>query len=341
MKSWFCAPRPPTVTSGPAAWAVSRTSVSRSRDSWVEASAGPKAIASEDVVGAPVRESRGRPRPASRRSSPTSSATWVGGGVALDEDLVRDEHAGADAGVLELDEPVLGVAVLGEACRRRRSRSGCCVAAKTSAARMTTATVRGDRAVMDDSLGPAGPGVRGLVVGAAVGPVELAAEGVEDDRQQGQRDGDADQRDHHAAVADAAQEGKRKGEEREQADRDGRAAEDDSPARRLHRAHDRLVALVPVGDLLPPSDHDDQRVVDRHAEPDQGDQELDDRRDVGHERDPVDDQERGHDRRNRHHQRHEREERARRRRRARGARRSRRRAPRSGRPGPRRRRPGC
>ena len=46
----------------------------------------------------------------------------------------------------------------------------------------------------------------------------------------------------------------------------------------LHRAHDRLVALVPVRALLAPARDDQQRVVDRHAEPDQRDQELDDRR---------------------------------------------------------------
>ena len=53
-----------------------------------------------------------------------------------------------------------------------------------------------------------------------------------------------------------------------------------------------------------------QRVVDRDAEPDQRDQELHDRRDVGDLREPVDGQERGHDRRDRHQQRHEREQRA-------------------------------
>ena len=53
------------------------------------------------------------------------------------------------------------------------------------------------------------------------------------------------ERDQHAAVAHRAQERQRQRDQREQADRDGRAAEDDGAAGRLHRAHDRLVALRP------------------------------------------------------------------------------------------------
>ena len=115
------------------------------------------------------------------------------------------------------------------------------------------------------------------------------ARASEHDGQQRQRDEHADERDQHAAVADGAQEGQRQRDEREQADRHGRAAEDDGAARGLHRAHDRLVALEAVRALLAPAHDDDQRVVDRDAEPDQRDQELHDRRDVGERGQPVGD----------------------------------------------------
>ena len=76
-----------------------------------------------------------------------------------------------------------------------------------------------------------------------------------------------------------------------------------------HRAHDRLVVVEAVGRLLAPAHDDQQRVVDRDAEADQRDQELDDRRHAGDRGDPPHDQERGHDRDDRHQDRDERQQR--------------------------------
>ena len=69
----------------------------------------------------------------------------------------------------------------------------------------------------------------------------------------------------------------------------------------------RHVRLLP---FLAPADDDEQRVVDRDAEPDQRDEELDDHRDVGDARERPDQQEGRRDRDERHQQRHDRHERA-------------------------------
>ena len=65
----------------------------------------------------------------------------------------------------------------------------------------------------------------------------------------------------------------------------------------LHRGDDRLVALEAVRALLAPAHDDEQRVVDGHAQPDQGDEELHDRRDLGDRRQRPQQQERVEDRR--------------------------------------------
>ena len=72
---------------------------------------------------------------------------------------------------------------------------------------------------------------------------------------------------------------------------------------------DRLVAAAPVRALLAPARDHEQRVVDRDAEADQRDQELDDRRDVGELGEAEQQQERGHDRDDRHDDRDDRQER--------------------------------
>jgi hypothetical protein len=64
-----------------------------------------------------------------------------------------------------------------------------------------------------------------------------------------------------------------------------------------------------VRPLLAPARDDDQRVVDRDAQAEQGDQELHDRRDRGQLGQPEQEQEGGHDRRNRHQERDDRQER--------------------------------
>ena len=174
------------------------------------------------------------------------------------------------------------------------------------------------------------------------GQSSRVAELRQHDRQQRDRDERRDERDQHAAVAHRAQERQRQRDQREQADRDGDAAEHDRAAGGLHRPLHRLVAAAAVRALLAPARDDDQRVVDRHAEPDQRDQELDDRRDGGQLGQPEQQQEGRHDRDDRHHERDERPGTRRTRRRARPARRARRAPPRAARRGPRcRRRSSC
>ena len=77
----------------------------------------------------------------------------------------------------------------------------------------------------------------------------------------------------------------------------------------LHRDYDGVVVLPSVVAFLPPSVDEQQRVVDRDAEPDQGDQELDDERDVHDVGQRQQQQERREDRYRRDDQRKEREER--------------------------------
>jgi hypothetical protein len=138
---------------------------------------------------------------------------------------------------------------------------------------MTTAAAA-TPAVADDKACPGGPDAAGALVGAAVRPVEARADGGEDDWQQRDGDRDADHRDQHAAVAEAAQEGNRHHDEAEQADRHRCAAEHDGPPGGAHRGDDRLLTADAAGTFLPPAHHDQERVVDRDAEADQRDQVL-------------------------------------------------------------------
>ena len=127
--------------------------------------------------------------------------------------------------------------------------------------------------------------------------------------QQRDRHERRDERDQHPAVAHRAQERQRQRDQREQADRHGDAAEHDRAPGGLHRLLNRLVAAAPVRALLAPARDDDQRVVDRHTEPEQRDQELHDRGDRGELGEPEQQQERGHDRDDRHEDRDDRQER--------------------------------
>ena len=170
---------------------------------------------------------------------------------------------------------------------------------------------RGGRepAAAGDHLGPAGPGAARLVVGAAVRPVEPRAELRQHHRQQRDRHERRDERDQHPAVAHRAQERQRQRDQRQQADGHRDAAEDDRAAGGLHRLLHRLVTAAPVRALLAPARGDDQRVVDRHAQAEQRDQELHDRGHGGELGEPEQEQERGHDRHERHEDRQDRQER--------------------------------
>src|SRR5581483_4255456 len=140
-------------------------------------------------------------------------------------------------------------------------------------------------------------------------PVEARPERGENDRQQCDRDHDADERDEHAADADAAQERHRQHGQRQEADGHGGAAEDDRAAGGRDRTLDRLLARVPMRALLAPADDDEQRVVDRDAEPDERDQEADDAGDRHEAREAPDEQEARHDRAEPDDERHEGEQR--------------------------------
>ena len=232
-----------------------------------------------------------------------------GRGGAAHEHLVRHQRAGADAGTLDREQPLLGLALLGDVVDVREAELEV-GRGEDERGEDERGAGDGDPAAANDEVRPARPRAARPVVVAHVRPVEPRADAREHDGQQGHRDDDADQRDQEAAVADGAQERQRQRDERQQADRDGRAAEHDRAPRGLHRAHDRGVALQSVRALFAPADDDEQRVVDRDAEADERDEELHDRRDFGDGRDAPDDEEAGEDRGDRHHDRHEREERA-------------------------------
>ncbi len=162
-----------------------------------------------------------------------------------------------------------------------------------------------DPAVSHDDLCPPRPHATCAILTAGVTVIESRADRRQDDRQQGESDRDADEGDQHAGDPDAAQEWHGESDEREQRDRDGRAAEDDRGARVLHRvAHGGVVAHPVRLALLAPARHHDERVVDRDPEADQADEELDDDRDVGDARERPEQQEGRRDRDERHQQRH-------------------------------------
>ncbi len=163
----------------------------------------------------------------------------------------------------------------------------------------------------DDDPCPGRPGAAGALIPVGAGPVERWADGRKDDGQEGVGDGDADERDQEAGDADAAQRGHRQGEQREERDRDGRAAEDDGGAGVLHRVADGgLVGDLSAPALFTPADDDEEGVVNRDPEPDERDEELDDHGDVRDVRDRPDEEERGRDCDGGHQQRNDRHERA-------------------------------
>ena len=165
-----------------------------------------------------------------------------------------------------------------------------------SSASATSATPVGDVAAPDDRAGPGRPAAGGGRLVADPRVVDARADARQQGRQQREHHRDADQRDEHPAEPHAAQERHRHHEQRQQADGDRDPGGEDGVAGRLHRDDDGLVVVAAVRPLLPPSGDDQQRVVDGHAEPDQGDQELHDEADVGERGQAEDEQERRQDR---------------------------------------------
>jgi hypothetical protein len=129
---------------------------------------------------------------------------------------------------------------------------------------------------------PLRPQAAGVTLVADARPVDARADAAQEGRQQRQCHARRDQRDQHPAVAHRAQARDREDDQRDEADRDRQAREHHRAARRRHRDDDRLVVLQAFRALLAPARHDQQRVVDRHPEADQRDQELHDERDVRH-----------------------------------------------------------
>ena len=176
-------------------------------------------------------------------------------------------------------------------------------------ASMTTATAGGDEAVSDDEPRPRRPAARRGAFVADARVVDARADAGQQRRQQGEDHGHAHQRDQHAREPHAAQGRHGDDEQREQADRDGDARRHHGATGRLHGDDDGILVAASVCAFLAPTRHQDQRVVDRHAEPDQGDEELDDDADVAERRQSEHEHERGQDGHRGDQQREQREER--------------------------------
>ena len=135
-------------------------------------------------------------------------------------------------------------------------------------------------------------------------PVDPRAEDREHRRQQRDRREHGDRGDEHPAEADRADERQRDDEHAEQADRDRRAGDDHRAARVRHRLDERLFRRVVERQLLAEAEDDEERVVDRDAETDERDEELDDDRHVREVGEAEDAEERRQDRRDRDDDRH-------------------------------------
>ena len=114
-----------------------------------------------------------------------------------------------------------------------------------------------------------------------------------------------DRRDQHPADPDRADERQRQHDHREQSDRDRRAGDDHRAAGVRHRLNERGLDVAAVAELVAEAEDHQQRVVDRDAEPDERDQELDDDRDVREVGEHPDEREGVEDRRDRDRDRHQ------------------------------------
>ena len=205
------------------------------------------------------------------RSGPVTGAAR---GPRVDDDLGGGDDAGAELVAQELESPDrLGAA------RDRRDRTGRHFERRGRRGRSDQhhETRRQER--------PRAPCQRpGEPLPAALRCPPRApgrtAEPGEQDGLQGRYAYQRDERHEQPAEAQGADERHRDEQERPQADRDGEPGERDGPARRLHRADDRVVARAPECELRAVPVHDEQRVVDREREPDEDDEV----RDVGRHR---------------------------------------------------------
>ena len=152
---------------------------------------------------------------------------------------------------------------------------------------------RGQPAVPVDAARPGREHPAGAALGPQPRPVQARADGGQDHREQGDGDDHRHQRHQHAAVTDAAQHGHGQHDHRHQPDGHGEPGEDHRAPGVVHGLDDRAGVVAARGPLLAPAADHQQRVVDGHAQPDQGDEELHDLADAGDLGEPADDQERG------------------------------------------------
>ena len=162
--------------SGPAACAAERTrsSVVAAGSPWRRRRSGtrrppPRPRGATAASAAPPRRARRAPPPAP--AATRCRAMWT----PLDEHLVGQQRAGADARALERDQAQLGVALLGDRVhvrdaqlqvRRREHQRG----------EHERGAERRHPAPAHDQVRPAGPRAAGLVVVAHVRPVQARAE---------------------------------------------------------------------------------------------------------------------------------------------------------------------
>ena len=135
--------------------------------------------------------------------------------------------------------------------------------------------------------------------------VDPRAERCQQRRQQRDRRGHGDERDQHPTDAHRADERQRDHDQGEQTDGHRRPGDDHGAAGMRHRLHERGLDLCALAQLVAEAEDHQQRVVDRDAQPDERDQELDDDRDVRDVRQDPDQRERIQDRRHRDHERHQ------------------------------------
>jgi hypothetical protein len=140
-------------------------------------------------------------------------------------------------------------------------------------------------------------------------PVGAGGDAGDQRGQQGEHDSGADERDEHPAEPHAAQERHRDDDQRQQRDGHGPGRGDHRVPRRPDRLGDGVGVVTPVLALLAPAVDDEQRVVDRHAEAHEGDEELHDEADVDGVGERQQAQERREDRHGRDEQGHEGQER--------------------------------
>ena len=133
----------------------------------------------------------------------------------------------------------------------------------------------------DDEPANAAPEPALRIRAATVGPGKPLADQKQQRRQQGERRRHAEHGDEQAGVPHAAQERDRHGDQRGETDRDRDAGEQHGTPGCLQSNAHRIFRRSTVTPLLSPARHDQQGVVDGYTKTDQGQQVLDDERDVG------------------------------------------------------------